>query len=69
MVNHHGFDQRRENVAEFNDDKPTTYKELPIGKARLTIVMPISKGKKLHQKGHFITSLINDLGDARLQVR
>jgi hypothetical protein len=56
-------------VAKFNDDKPTTYKELPIGKARLTIVMPISNGKKLHQKGHFITSLINGLGDARLQVR
>jgi hypothetical protein len=71
MVNHHGFDRMREekNVAEFNDNKPITYNELPIRKARLIIVIPNSKGKKLCEKGYFITSLINGLGDAMLQVR
>jgi hypothetical protein len=56
-------------VAEFNDNKPITYNELPIRKARLIIVIPNSKGKKLCEKGYFITSLINGLGDAMLQVR
>jgi hypothetical protein len=38
-------------VVEFNDDNPTTCKENTDQKARLMIVMPSSKGKKIHQKG------------------
>jgi hypothetical protein len=45
------FRLREENVAEFNDDNPTTYNENVNRKARLTIVMLSSKGRKIHQKG------------------
>jgi hypothetical protein len=44
------FQSREENVVEFNDDNPTTCKENTDQKARLMIVMPSSKGKKIHQK-------------------
>jgi hypothetical protein len=56
------------NVAEFNNGNPSTYKEDAIGKARLMIAMLSSKGRKFCQKGNFITSLINGLGDARRKL-
>jgi hypothetical protein len=45
------FQSGEENVVEFNNDNPTTYNKNATRKARLTIVMPSSKGKKIHQKG------------------
>jgi hypothetical protein len=32
-------------------------KKMPIGKARLTIIMPSLKGKKIHQKGQLYYEL------------
>jgi hypothetical protein len=38
-------------------------------KERLMIPTSSSEGKKLHQRGNFIKSLINDMDEARLLVR
>jgi hypothetical protein len=70
MVDHHGFDRGRGGLWRnlMMITQPLT-KKMTIGRARLMIVMPSSKGKKIYQKGQLHSSLINDLGDARLQVR
>jgi hypothetical protein len=44
------FRSRKKDMAGFNDDTQPLAKKMSMGKARLTIVMPSSKGEKLHQK-------------------
>jgi hypothetical protein len=51
MVNHHGFDRERKMWQNLMMITQPLTKKMSIEKARLMIVMPSSKGKKIHQKG------------------
>jgi hypothetical protein len=51
MVNHHGFDRGRKMWQNLMMIIHPHTKKMPIKKARLTIVMPSLKGKKICPKG------------------
>jgi hypothetical protein len=69
MVNHHDFDRGRKmwrNLMTIT--QPLTMKTL-IGRQGWWLLCQIRKDRKFIKRGNFVTSLINGLGDARLQVR